>query len=57
MRREHFQRNVAVEPPVVRAEDLAHPAAADELLDHVAGELTAGYGLRRSTHRLVPIVS
>ena len=38
-RSEDLQGNVPVEAGVVRAVHLAHPAAADQLLDPVAGDL------------------
>ena len=39
LRREQLQRDVAVEREIVGAVDDAHPAAADQRLDPIAGEL------------------
>ena len=41
VRREQLQRDVAVEREIVGAIDDAHPAAAEQRLDPVAGELAS----------------
>ena len=46
MRREQLQRDITVEREIVRAVDDAHPAAADQRLDPIAGELGADARIR-----------
>ena len=46
LRREQLQRDVSIEREVVRPVDDAHPAAAHQRLDAIAGELLADTRVR-----------